>query len=173
MTAQPGYAIVLLTRLLNNVSDTRYDGRLMKLSMRGDYGVRAVVDLAQRYGRGPIQSAEIAGRQAIPEPYLDQLLSALRKGGIIKSTRGPQGGHALARPPAEITLAEVIDVLEGPINLLACLDEPGDCSLSPVCSQRDVWIDVTRMIRDKLANTTIEGLAQRQAEREARPMYHI
>ena len=145
----------------------------MKLSMRGDYGVRAVVDLAQRYGQGPIQSAEIAGRQGIPEPYLDQLLSALRKGGIIKSTRGPQGGHMLARPPEEITMADVVGVLEGPINLLGCLDEPADCCLSSVCTQRDVWIEVTRQIQATLAGTTIQSLAQRQSEREARPMYHI
>lgn len=145
----------------------------MKLSMRGDYGIRAVVDLAQQYGRGPIQSADIAGRQSIPEPYLDQLLSALRKGGVIKSTRGPQGGHALARPPEEITLAEVVEVLEGPMTLLGCIEEPSDCSLSTVCSQRDVWIDVTRQIRETLAATTIQNLAERQASRESRAMYHI
>lgn len=145
----------------------------MKISMRGDYGVRAVVDLAQRYGRGPIQSAEIAARQGIPEPYLDQLLAALRKGGIVKSTRGPQGGHSLARPPEDITLADVVDVLEGPVNLLPCISQPSDCALSTTCAQRDIWVDITEMIRRTLAGVTIQGLAQRQAERESRPMYHI
>lgn len=145
----------------------------MKLSMRGDYGVRAVIDLAQRFGRGPVQSADIAARQCVPEPYLDQLLSSLRKGGIVRSVRGPQGGHLLARPPEDVTLADVLDVLEGPVNLLACLDNPGDCNLSSVCSQRDIWLDVTRQIRETLAGTTIQALAERQSEREGRVMYHI
>ena len=73
----------------------------MKVSMKGDYGVRALVELAHHYGEGPVQSAAIASRQAIPEPYLDQLLTSLRRAGFIRSVRGPQGGHALIRDPHE------------------------------------------------------------------------
>src|SRR6476620_9715851 len=87
----------------------------VKLSMRSDYGARAIVDLARHYNQGPVQSAEIAGRQAIPEAYLEQLLTTLRKSGLIRSTRGPHGGHELARPPAEIRCADVINALEGPL----------------------------------------------------------
>ena len=74
----------------------------MKVSMKGDYGVRALVELAHHYGEGPVQSAVIASRQSIPEPYLDQLLTSLRRAGFIRSVRGPQGGHALIRDPHDL-----------------------------------------------------------------------
>lgn len=71
----------------------------MKLTMKGDYGLRAMLDMAAYYGQGPIESADIARRQYIPEQYLDQILMALRKEGLVKSVRGPKGGHMLAKPP--------------------------------------------------------------------------
>ncbi len=85
----------------------------MRVSSRTDYGVRALYELALHFGEGPIQSREIAARQNVPEAYLHQVLSALSRGGLVKSTRGPSGGHALARPPAEITLYDAMDVLDG------------------------------------------------------------
>ena len=85
----------------------------MKLSSRSEYGVRALLELAQRRGQGPIQSREIAERQAIPDAYLNQLLLILRKAGIVQSVRGPAGGHLLAREPDRVTMAEVIGALEG------------------------------------------------------------
>src|SRR5262245_28322897 len=84
--------------------------------MRSDYGARAMIDLALRYGDGPVQSADIAVRQGIPEAYLEQLLTALRKAGLVRSTRGPHGGHELARAPAEMSLLEVVSALEGPLG---------------------------------------------------------
>src|SRR3990172_2987174 len=78
----------------------------MKVSMKGDYGVRALVELAHHFGEGPVQSAVISGRQGIPEPYLDQLLTGLRRAGFIRSVRGPQGGHALIRDPRDLRLSE-------------------------------------------------------------------
>src|SRR5919201_1600088 len=103
----------------------------VKLSMRSDYGARAMIDLALRYGEGPVQSADIAARQGIPEAYLEQLLTALRKAGLVRSTRGPHGGHELARPPAEIRFAEVIAALEGPLVPLDCLNDADACVVSP------------------------------------------
>ena len=85
----------------------------MRISTKGDYGVRALIELSHHYGEGPLQSAEIAARQRIPEPYLDQLLTTLRKAGFIRSVRGPQGGHALIRRPEEVRLSDVIRSLEG------------------------------------------------------------
>ena len=98
--------------------------------MRSDYGARAVIDLARHYNQGPVQSADIAARQAIPEAYLEQLLTTLRKSGLIRSTRGPHGGHELARGPAEIRFAEVIAALEGPLVPLDCLNDADACSIS-------------------------------------------
>jgi Rrf2 family protein len=85
----------------------------MRFSMKTEYGVRAVVELAANAGRGTLQSSEIARRQAIPGPFLDQVLMTLRRAGLVNSTRGPHGGHELARPPEEIGLDQVIACLEG------------------------------------------------------------
>jgi Rrf2 family transcriptional regulator, cysteine metabolism repressor len=85
----------------------------MRLSMKTEYGVRAIVELAANAGHGALQSAEIARRQGIPGPFLDQVLMTLRRAGMVRSTRGPHGGHVLARRPEEIRLDEVIDSLEG------------------------------------------------------------
>jgi Rrf2 family protein len=85
----------------------------MRVSSRADYGVRALFELARRYGQGPTQSREIAARQAIPEAYLHQLLGALNRAGLVRSTRGPLGGHELALDPAAVTLWDVFVVLEG------------------------------------------------------------
>src|SRR5258708_35914353 len=85
----------------------------MRFSMKTEYGVRAVLELAGQAGRGALQSSEIARRQGIPGPFLDQVLMILRRAGFIISTRGPHGGHELARRPEEIRLDQVIDCLEG------------------------------------------------------------
>jgi Rrf2 family protein len=145
----------------------------VKLSMRSDYGARAVIDLARHYNRGPVQSAEIAARQAIPEAYLEQLLTTLRKSGLIRSTRGPHGGHELARPPAEIRFAEVIAALEGPLVPLDCLNDADACVVSPTCGMREVWQEVMASTQRILEATTIEDLVERQKARESRVMYYI
>ena len=85
----------------------------MRVSSRADYGVRALFELARRYGQGPTQSRDIAARQAIPEAYLHQLLGALNRAGLVRSTRGPLGGHEIACKPAEVTLWDVFVALEG------------------------------------------------------------
>ena len=144
----------------------------MRVPSKGDYGVRALVELAHRYGEGPVQSAEIAARQGIPEPYLDQLLTTLRRSGFIRSVRGPQGGHALIRPPSEIRLAEVIEALEGSLSPIACLD--GDeCPKPGVCAQRDVWAEVRRATHEILNGVTIEDLAARERQLTVGPRYYI
>ena len=145
----------------------------MKLSMRSDYGARAVIDLARHYNRGPVQSADIAARQAIPEAYLEQLLTTLRKSGLIRSTRGPHGGHELARPPTEIRFAEVIAALEGPLVPLDCLNDADACVVSPTCGMREIWQEVMASTRRILEATTIEELVERQKARESRVMYYI
>src|SRR5687768_12668825 len=85
----------------------------MRVSSRADYGVRALFELARRYGQGPTQSRDIAARQAIPEAYLHQLLGALNRAGLVRSTRGPLGGHELARDPDEVTVWDIFVALEG------------------------------------------------------------
>jgi Rrf2 family transcriptional regulator, cysteine metabolism repressor len=86
----------------------------MRVSSRADYGVRALFDLAQRFGQGPVQSRDIASRQGIPEAYLHQVMGALGRAGLVRSTRGPAGGHELIPSPDRITVWDVIAVLDGP-----------------------------------------------------------
>ena len=134
----------------------------MRVSMKVDYGVRALIDLAQNYNKGPIQTSEIARRQGVPEPYLDQLLTTLRKSGLIHSRRGPQGGHTLAKEPHVITLGEVIGTLEGSLHTIDCLDGTYECSLAGSCSQQEVWRDIDSLTRNLLNATTIGTLAAKQ-----------
>ena len=134
----------------------------MKVSMKGDYGVRALVELAHHYGEGPVQSAAIASRQSIPEPYLDQLLTSLRRAGFIRSVRGPQGGHALIRDPRDLKLSEVIIVLEGSLAPIACLDDPDGCRTTQTCSLKPVWQEVEAATVRVLESITIADIAERE-----------
>jgi Rrf2 family protein len=145
----------------------------MKLTMKGDYGLRAMVDMAIYYGQGPIESSDIATRQYVPAQYLDQILLVLRKEGLVKSVRGPRGGHMLARPAAEITMAQVMQALEGYVPPMECLPNPDFCKLAPGCSLRGVWQQIDELTQRILASTTIEDLAQRQRTGDAETMYYI
>jgi Rrf2 family protein len=132
----------------------------MRISTKGDYGVRALIELTHRYGQGTVQSAEIAARQHIPEPYLDQLLTTLRKAGFIRSVRGPQGGHALIRPPEEIKLSEVIRTLEGSLSPVAHLhDEGHQCRAA-----HEVWHRVEDATCKILDGVSIGDLAARELQ---------
>jgi Rrf2 family protein len=134
----------------------------MRVSMKGDYGVRALVELAHHFGEGPVQSAAIAGRQSIPEPYLDQLLTALRRAGFIRSIRGPQGGHALIRDPRELKLSEAIGALEGSLAPIGCLDDPEGCPKTSSCCLRPVWQEIEQATLRILEGITIADLAERE-----------
>ena len=131
----------------------------MRIPMKVDYGVRALVDLAQHASETPVRSAEIAQRQHIPEPYLDQVLTTLNKFGFIRSRRGPRGGHLLARDPADITLSDVVETLEGRTAPLDCLVDADECVLSGSCTQRDIWRGVEQAVQQVLDATTIGALA--------------
>jgi len=142
----------------------------MKISTKGEYGTRALIELARHYGKGPLQSSEIASRQNIPENYLNQLLIILRRAGLIQSTRGPQGGHQLSRAPSEINLAEALRALEGPTAPRDCVGEGiQDCTLYDVCAIRDVWEEVM-VATDRILNSvTLEALSRRQQKRAGQP----
>ncbi len=135
----------------------------MKVSTKGDYGIRALIELAHHSGEPrPMQSSEIAARQKIPESYLEQLLTTLRRAGFIRSVRGPQGGHALIRDPRELRVSEVIESLEGSIMPIDCLDDSSPCSRNGGCAQREMWEAVRDAILQVLDNTTIGDLAERE-----------
>ena len=141
--------------------------------MRSDYGVRAIVDLARRFGDGPVQSADIAAREAIPEAYLEQLLTSLRKAGLVRSSRGPRGGHELAREPSSVAVGEVVAALEGPLLSLDCLGDPDGDRSSTASVTRELWEEVAQAANRILDTTTVAELVERQRTREQRVMYYI
>lgn len=142
----------------------------MRVSTKGEYGVRALFDLAQHYGEGLIQSHDIAERQGISENYLNQLLIGLRKAGLLTSVRGPQGGHQLARPPQAISLLDALLVLEGP--LLPTPEGANTDSLDGTLIS-DVWSDLRVVVESHLSDITLADLCQRKRQQLDSPMYYI
>ena len=136
----------------------------MKIPMKVDYGVRALVELAGHYGEGHIQTSDIASRQGIPEPYLEQLMATLQKVGFIQSRRGPQGGHSLAMKPESLDLGMIMNTLEGNGSPLDCFIDPNDCMFSDSCAQQEIWKSVEDSIKNVLSNTTLANLVQRQKD---------
>ena len=135
----------------------------MKLSTKGKYGVRAVFEIVRHGGNGPISIKEIAERQGISFSYLEQILHKLGKAGLIESVRGPAGGYLLARKPSELTIGDIVRVLEGPIALSHCL-EPGDsvdCNQADDCVARMVWAKVGAKIEEALDSISFDDLLQR------------
>jgi Rrf2 family protein len=145
----------------------------MRIPMKVDYAVRALIELADTYGGGTKQSADIAERWSIPAPYLDQLLTALRKAGLVASVRGPQGGHSLARHATGITVREVFEALEGPLQPIDCLEENPRCSFSRSCAIQDLWSEVQTTVTNLLDSVTIADLAGKQAALSRPAMYYI
>lgn len=137
----------------------------MLLSTKGDYGVRAMIDLAKHEGSGPVQRTEIARRRQIPESYLDHLLAQLRRAGFIRSVRGPGGGHMLARPAEEICLLHVLEALEGSLAPLACLDNP-EPGQEAICGQEWVWQEIYDNMRSSLAAVSVAELVDHERRHE-------
>ena len=148
--------------------ERRIVGRVlrMKLSTRSRYGTRMMLDLAQHYDDGPVQIGEIAKRQDISVKYLEQLIIPLKKANYIKSLRGPKGGHVLAKPPDRITVGELVELLEGSINLSDCIENPNICDRSETCLTRGIWETATRAMCDKLNTMTLSDLIQKAKKME-------
>ena len=143
----------------------------MKISSKGDYGLRALVDLAQHFeSREPVQVKDIARRQRIPEEYLGQLMVGLRRAGLVHSVRGAAGGYLLARPPAEITVAQVLETLEGPLAIADGLsDRPN--ARGPGGAIRELWWQATQAAVRVLQASSIEDLRVRELAQSH--TYHI
>ena len=147
----------------------------MLISTKGDYGVRALIDLAKHEGEGPVQRADIARRRQVPESYLDHLLAQLRRDGFIRSTRGPGGGHELARSPADVRLLDVLQSLEGSLAPIGCVADVTDSGQESLCGQRWVWQGIYETMRERLAGVTLAELVEheREHERQAAVNYSI
>ena len=137
----------------------------MKFTLGTEYGIRALIELAARYGDGPVPARAIATAQGIPLRFLEHQLAALHKAGIVESQRGANGGAALARDPSEIRISEVIDALEGPLAPMYCL-EPHDerCVQTHQCGVQELWMRVEDAVRTVFEQTTIADIATRHRE---------
>jgi Rrf2 family cysteine metabolism transcriptional repressor len=147
----------------------------MKLSTRGRYGLRALLDLALHQGEGLVLLKDIARRQEFSLPYLEHLIAPLIAAGLVKSTRGARGGVSLLKPPSEIKLSEVVQLLEGSITLVDCVNNPALCHRSALCVTRDIWVEMKEAMSQVLDSTTLQDLVERQ-KRKDRPeemMYYI
>jgi Rrf2 family iron-sulfur cluster assembly transcriptional regulator len=121
-----------------------------------------MLELAHEYGRGTVQSHDIATRQEVPEPYLNQLLTQLRKAGLIVSRRGPGGGHCLARPAGEINLADLVAALEGP---LGSTEDGTETRRGSCLALRELWQEVNQQVEQLLHARTLADLVEREKKR--------
>lgn len=147
----------------------------MKLSTRTRYGTRAMLDLAVAYGKGPVSSKEIAERQDLSQKYLENLMAALRSAGLIRSVRGPQGGHMLACPPEQVTLRAIFETLEGTGGFVECTTDATFCERSCDCVTQEVWAQMYAAAMAVLTKTTLADLVRRSGERRSNAcaMYYI
>lgn len=130
----------------------------MKLSTRSRYGTRLILDMAQNYGKGPIQLGEIARRQSISLKYLEQIIRPLKRAAYIQSFRGSKGGHVLSRPPEKITVGEIVALLEGGAFLTGCSKNSDHCRRIAECATRFVWMEASRAMYARLNQITFADL---------------
>jgi Rrf2 family protein len=136
--------------------------------------MRLMLELAHKYGKGPVFLKEIAKQEAISEKYLSLIIIPLKAAGFVHSTRGAYGGYTLAKAPSEINLKEVVDILEGDTSLVDCVKDPSACPRVNTCASRDVWEIVSKKIAETLRSMTLETLAGMSREKAGKGiMYHI
>ena len=136
----------------------------MKLSTRSRYGTRMLLDMAKHYNQGPVQLGDIAKRQDISVKYLEQIIIPLKKAHYVESVRGPKGGHVLTRPPQEITVGEIVALLEESSTLTECTERAEVCGRSPTCPTRLVWKEAARAMFDRLNAITLADLVRLDQE---------
>ncbi len=132
----------------------------MKLSTKGRYAVRAMLDLALQYGNGATLVRDISERQEISDLYLEQLFNRLKTAELVRSSRGPRGGFTLNRPPEEIRIIDIVRVMEGSTAPVECVDDASICSRSGSCPTRGIWMELKRATDQVLASTTLRDLME-------------
>jgi len=133
----------------------------VKVSTRGEYGVRAMVGLARHFGERPVSLTILARESSVPYAYLEQLIGPLRRAGLVVSTRGARGGYALSRAPELIRVGDVYRVMEGPVAPMDCVSEDEadqTCPLIDGCQTRPVWLRVRDSIIDAIDSITLADL---------------
>jgi len=140
---------------------------VMQISRKIDYALRAVIHLARRDDRRPSSVAEIALQEGVPKKFLEKIIQDLIHHGLVRSTRGAQGGYTLARAPEMITFKNVIEAIEGPVSINVCVGENGDgheCAKFPNCGMLWVWKEAQRRMMDLFASTTLADVRARSLD---------
>jgi Rrf2 family cysteine metabolism transcriptional repressor len=145
---------------------------MFRLSTKGRYGTRLMLQLALHYNNGPVLLKEIAQKEEISTGYLEQLIPSLKAAGLVNASRGSHGGYTLAKPPAEISIRTIIQSLEGSISPAECLDSPAVCHRSEQCVARDIWKILSDEIVQTLESKTLEDMLYMRKEKCAY-MYSI
>ncbi len=145
----------------------------MKLSTRSRYGTRLMLDLAEHYQAGPVHLSTVARDQGISVKYLEQIIIPLKKANYVKSVRGPKGGHILAKPPAEITIGEIVALLEDGASLSECTDNQMACERSQVCATRYIWREAAQAMFDKLESITLADVLSRAKAGASKEYDHV
>ena len=130
----------------------------MKISTRGRYGTRMMLDLAAHHDQGPTPLREIAKRQDLSVKYLEQLIIPLKAAGYIRSVRGARGGYTLARKPDKISVGQIIKVLEGGLSLVNCVEDPKICEREKNCPTRDIWLRMSERLMEELSSLTLRDV---------------
>ena len=130
----------------------------MKISTRGRYGTRMMLDLAAHHDQGPTPLREIAKRQDLSVKYLEQLIIPLKAAGYIRSVRGARGGYTLARKPDKISVGQIIQVLEGGLSLVDCVDDAKVCEREKNCPTRDIWLRMSERLMEELSSLTLRDV---------------
>ena len=142
----------------------------MKISTRGRYGLRILLDLALHDNGSPRMIRDIAGSQRISEKYISRLIIDLRRAGMVKSIRGSRGGYRIARYPKNLTVLDVIEVMEGPVSIIDCVTTES-CDRQRGCAVRSIWCDMNNQIRSAVAAVTLQDVIDRQRENEEMAEY--
>jgi Rrf2 family protein len=137
----------------------------MKLSTRARYGVRLMLALARNYGKEPVYLKDIAKQEDISEKYLSLLIMPLRRIGLVNSVRGAYGGYNLAKDPSQISLKEIVDILEGDCCLVDCVKDPSKCPRVSTCVSHDVWAIIGGKISETLSSITLDMMVRMNQEK--------
>jgi Rrf2 family protein len=139
----------------------------VKLSTRGRYATRLMLDLALHYNEGLVLLKDVAARQEISRKYLGHLVASLKGAGLVASGRGAHGGYRLARPPGEIRLGDVIRTVEGDLGLVECVHSPGVCDRTAICAARDVWELMSSSVTNMIDSITLQDMVDRHHRKQA------
>ncbi len=137
---------------------------MIRVSTKGRYGTRVMLELALHFEEGSMLLKDIAKKQEISEGYLEHIIRSLKAAGLVNSTRGAHGGYMLSRAPVQITLKEIVQVLEGSLALVECVTSPKVCHKVNFCVTREIWGEMTERMVDVLESTSLQDIVERHKQ---------